>query len=49
VETQIQQLKESDDRSSFDCGVGSMNDWLRNIANQHQKKLVAHLRRDGAR
>lgn len=41
METQIRQLKESDDRNSFDCSVGSMNDWLRNIANQHQKKNLS--------
>lgn len=41
METQIQRLKENDDRSSFDCGVSSMNDWLRNIAGQHQKKNLS--------
>jgi predicted N-acetyltransferase YhbS len=41
LEPQIRQLKESDDRSSFDCGVASLNDWLRNIANQHQKKNLS--------
>jgi GNAT superfamily N-acetyltransferase len=38
LETQIRRLQETDDRSRFDCGVSSLNDWLRNMANQHQKK-----------
>jgi predicted N-acetyltransferase YhbS len=41
LETQIRRLKENDDRIGFDCGVSSMNDWLRNTANQHQKKNLS--------
>jgi GNAT superfamily N-acetyltransferase len=35
---QIRQIRESDDRNSFDCGVASLNEWIRHVANQHQKK-----------
>jgi ribosomal protein S18 acetylase RimI-like enzyme len=38
---QIRSLKENDNRSGFDCGVGSMNDWLRTTASQHQRKNLA--------
>jgi GNAT superfamily N-acetyltransferase len=35
---QIRQIRESDDRNSFDCGVDSLNEWIRHVASQHQKK-----------
>ncbi|WP_322031681.1 GNAT family N-acetyltransferase [Paraburkholderia sp. J76] len=41
METQIRQLREGDDRNSFDCGVDSMNEWIRHVANQHQKKNLS--------
>ena len=31
-------LTGSHDRQSFDCGRSELNDWLRNIARQHQDK-----------
>ncbi|WP_321915348.1 GNAT family N-acetyltransferase [Paraburkholderia sp. J11-2] len=41
MQTQIRQLRESDDRSSFDCGVDSMSEWIRHVASQHQKKNLS--------
>ncbi|WP_245644074.1 GNAT family N-acetyltransferase [Paraburkholderia oxyphila] len=41
METQIRQLRENDDRNSFDCGVDSMNEWIRHVASQHQKKNLS--------
>lgn len=41
METQIRLLSENDDRSSFDCGVDSMNEWIRHVASQHQKKNLS--------
>lgn len=41
MQTQIRQLRESDDRNSFDCGVDSMNEWIRHVASQHQKKNLS--------
>ena len=41
METLIRRLREDDNRNSFDCGVGALNEWLRNIANQHQKKNLS--------
>lgn len=38
MELQIRPLTSSDDRSTFDCGNGSLNDWLRKTARQHQDK-----------
>ena len=35
---QILPLTGSHDRQSFDCGRPELNDWLRNIARQHQDK-----------
>jgi predicted N-acetyltransferase YhbS len=41
VEALIRRLEDGDDRSRFDCGVGSLDEWLRNIAGQHQKKNLS--------
>lgn len=41
MEALIRRLEEGDDRSRFDCGVGSLNEWLRSIAGQHQKKNLS--------
>ncbi|WP_454721136.1 MULTISPECIES: GNAT family N-acetyltransferase [Cupriavidus] len=30
-----------DDRSTFDCGTGSLNDWLQKTARQHQEKNLS--------
>lgn len=35
---QILPLTGSHDRQGFDCGRSELNDWLRNIARQHQDK-----------
>ena len=35
---QVLPLTGSYDRQSFDCGRSELNDWLRQVANQHQKK-----------
>ena len=35
---QIQALAGSHDRQGFDCGRQSLNDWLRQMARQHQDK-----------
>ncbi len=35
---QILPLTGSHDRQSFDCGRSELNDWLRNIARQHQDR-----------
>jgi GNAT superfamily N-acetyltransferase len=41
LETLIRRFEEADDRAGFDCGVSSMNDWLRKMAGQHQKKNLS--------
>jgi GNAT superfamily N-acetyltransferase len=38
LETHIRSLDPKDDRSSFDCGVASLNEWLQKTAKQHQEK-----------
>ncbi len=38
MELQIRPLTSNDDRNTFDCGNGSLNDWLRRTARQHQEK-----------
>lgn len=38
MELQIRPLTSNDDRNAFDCGNGSLNDWLRRTARQHQEK-----------
>lgn len=38
---QIRRLEASDDRSNFDCGVGLLNDWFLQTANQHQRKNLS--------
>jgi GNAT superfamily N-acetyltransferase len=38
VEVLIRKLEPSDERDRFDCGVASLNDWLRKFAAQHEKK-----------
>lgn len=35
---QVLPLTGSHDRQSFDCGRTELNDWLRQVASQHQKK-----------
>src|ERR1035437_8279995 len=35
---QIQALTGSHDRQGFDCGRSQLNDWLRQVARQHQDK-----------
>lgn len=35
---QVQALTGSHDRQGFDCGRAELNDWLRTVASQHQKK-----------
>jgi GNAT superfamily N-acetyltransferase len=37
----IQRLDKSIDRTSFDCGVPSLNDWLQKIAGQHDRRDLA--------
>jgi GNAT superfamily N-acetyltransferase len=41
VEAHIRRLEANDNRSDFDCGVSSMNEWLRKMASQHQQKNIA--------
>jgi predicted N-acetyltransferase YhbS len=41
LEAEIRSLDPKDDRSSFDCGVGSLNDWLHKTAKQHQEKNLS--------
>ena len=41
METLIRRLREDDDRSRFDCGERALNEWLRTVANQHQKKNLS--------
>jgi len=38
---QIRPLNLKDDRSTFDCGTGSLNDWLQKTARQHQEKNLS--------
>lgn len=38
MELQIRPLTLNDDRTTFDCGDSSLNDWLRRTARQHQEK-----------
>jgi predicted N-acetyltransferase YhbS len=40
VEAHIRRLEANDNRSDFDCGVSSMNEWLQKMANQHQQKNI---------
>lgn len=35
---QLQALAGSHDRQGFDCGRAELNEWLRQVASQHQKK-----------
>lgn len=35
---QLRPLTGSDDRQDFDCGRQELNDWLRQVARQHQEK-----------
>jgi ribosomal protein S18 acetylase RimI-like enzyme len=51
---QIQALTGSHDRQGFDCGQSQLNDWLRQVARQHQDKglsktFVATLEQEPAR
>jgi ribosomal protein S18 acetylase RimI-like enzyme len=51
---QIQALTGSHDRQGFDCGRSQLNDWLRQVARQHQDKglsktFVATLEEDPTR
>jgi GNAT superfamily N-acetyltransferase len=41
LEAEIRSLETNDDRSSFDCGVASLNDWLHKTAKQHQEKNLS--------
>lgn len=41
MQTQIRQLRESDDRNGFDCGIDSMSEWIRHVASQRQKKNLS--------
>lgn len=41
MEAEIRSLDLTDDRSSFDCGVTSLNDWLHKTARQHQEKNLS--------
>jgi predicted GNAT family N-acyltransferase len=41
VKIKIRSLDSQDDRSSFDCGVASLNDWLQRMAKQHQEKNLS--------
>ncbi|MDR5748922.1 GNAT family N-acetyltransferase [Caballeronia sp. LZ029] len=41
MEKQIRSLESKDDRSSFDCGVPTLNDWLKKTAKQHQEKNLS--------
>jgi GNAT superfamily N-acetyltransferase len=38
LETYIRQLENDDDRSAFDCGVESLNVWLKQNAGQNERK-----------
>ncbi|WP_431798322.1 GNAT family N-acetyltransferase (plasmid) [Cupriavidus metallidurans] len=41
MKVQIQHLNSSHDRKRFDCGTGSLNDWLQTKAKQHQEKKLS--------
>lgn len=41
MEPIVRRLDAKDDRDRFDCGVDSMNDWLRKMAGQHQQKNLS--------
>lgn len=41
MELQIRPLSSNDDRTTFDCGNSSLNDWLRRTARQHQDKNLS--------
>lgn len=41
MEAEIRSLDLKDDRSSFDCGVTSLKDWLHETAKQHQEKNLS--------
>jgi GNAT superfamily N-acetyltransferase len=41
LEAEIRSLDSKDDRSSFDCGVALLNDWLQKVAKQHQEKNLS--------
>ena len=41
MELQIRPLTSNDDRSTFDCGIDSLNDWLKKTARQHQDKNLS--------
>lgn len=37
----IERLQRSHERGSFDCGKAALNDWLRRIAGQHERRDLA--------
>jgi predicted N-acetyltransferase YhbS len=41
LEAQIRRLNSDDDRGAFDCGVASLNEWLREKARQQQDKNLS--------
>ncbi|HKU00816.1 MAG TPA: GNAT family N-acetyltransferase [Paraburkholderia sp.] len=40
MNTSIRQLKPDDDRNPFDCGVESLNTWLKQMAGQNDRKRL---------
>jgi GNAT superfamily N-acetyltransferase len=41
LDTTIRQLEKDDDRDSFDCGVDSLNAWLKQMAGQNHRKRLS--------
>jgi GNAT superfamily N-acetyltransferase len=41
LEAEIRSLNPKNDRSSFDCGVTSLNEWLKKTAKQNQEKNLS--------
>ena len=37
----IERLGRDHDRTQFDCGVAALNDWLRKLASQHERRDLA--------
>jgi GNAT superfamily N-acetyltransferase len=40
---EIQKLDRSHDRTAFDCGVSALDDWLKRLAGQHQRRDLARV------
>jgi len=38
---EVQRFSRSHNRSQFDCGVEALNDWLRNLAGQYERRDLA--------